>query len=421
MNIQSSPGSHRAASSLLCALPMLAGPLLLCFAGCASPGEPVERKAPVPAAISDLSAQQSGNSVVLTCSIPRQTADHISLDGTPAVEIYRAIHPVGQPSSSAPALVVTIPSAMVTSYVVGDRFRYVDPLTAGAYLPNAQQSVATYLVRTSASPKKESTDSNRVDVAIVPAPHPITDLQAQVVQSAITLSWSAPQSTLTGGSPVITGYRIYRANAATPTNASAASAANSVGETTPAAQAASMGNSATPAVVPAATSSLTEIGDSTTTAYKDADAQRNKSYVYSVRSTIDASGKPLESDDSNLVEITLNDAFPPSAPTGLTIAALPAQEQLGAHIDISWAINPETDLVGYNVYRSEQAGVPGTRQNPGVLPTPAFRDMNALPGRTYFYTVTAVDRTGNESAASAAVQAGLPATTGQAAGSQASP
>jgi fibronectin type 3 domain-containing protein len=78
-------------------------------------------------------------------------------------------------------------------------------------------------------------------------------------------------------------------------------------------------------------------------------------------------------------------------------------------LDLSWAINPATNVVGYNVYRSEQEGAPGMRLNPELLLTPAFRDMNAVLGRPYFYTVTAVDRSGNESAASAAASGGIPA------------
>ncbi|HKQ85727.1 MAG TPA: fibronectin type III domain-containing protein, partial [Candidatus Acidoferrales bacterium] len=90
-------------------------------------------------------------------------------------------------------------------------------------------------------------------------------------------------------------------------------------------------------------------------------------------------------------------------------------------IDLSWAINPETDLAGYNVYRSEKADISGTQLNSQLLPTPAFRDMNAVPGQSYYYTVTAVDRTGNQSAPSAAVEAGLGSAAGSPAGNQATP
>ena len=71
--------------------------------------------------------------------------------------------------------------------------------------------------------------------------------------------------------------------------------------------------------------------------------------------------------------------------------------------DLSWAINLETDLAGYRVYRSEQESTRGQVLNPELLPTPAIRDTSVEPGHRYWYTVTAVDHAGNESAPSAPV------------------
>ena len=87
---------------------------------------------------------------------------------------------------------------------------------------------------------------------------------------------------------------------------------------------------------------------------------------------------------------------------------IPAQGAAPAYLDLSWSISAENDIAGYNIYRSEQEGAAGRKQNPELLLTPAFRDMNAVPGRRYFYTVTAVDRVGNESPASAAASGEVP-------------
>lgn len=420
-------GRSRFASRMAFASAVIACVSCLGLANCASPGEPVERKAPTPASITDLAAEQSGNDVVLTCTVPNESVDHSPLGQPPAVEIFRAIHPVASSSSSANApalsLLVTIPSALVTNYTRENHFRYVDALTAGDFLPNHQQSVASYVIRTRTSPKKESGESNRVELPIYPAPVPVSDLQADATESAIHLAWTAPQATLTGDTPQIAGYHIYRAAVQTPTTAAGTSALNTPNANVAANQnsAAATGESATPSsgTLPL-TSALVEIGTSTSPEYLDTDVQKDKTYAYSVRSAIQVPGKLLQSSDSNLAFITLRDVFPPSVPTGLIATPVPTEESLAAHIDLSWAINPETDLAGYNVYRSEQAGTPGMRLNSQLLPTPAFRDMNAVPGRSYYYRVTAVDRTGNESAASAAVEARLP-SAGSAAGSQVSP
>jgi hypothetical protein len=402
-----SPASCRAPKALrFVSLAVLQ--ISVALVGCASPGEPVERKPPIPLAVGDLAAEQSGNTVVLTLTVPKETVDRSPLPDPPAVEIYRSIHAAGASGSQspAPALLVTIPSAMVGTYTAGGRLRYVDSLTAGAFLPNQQQSVASYVIRTRSSPKRESADSNQADLNIDPAPQPIADLQAQVAQAAIALGWTAPSATLTGEAPQIAGYRVYRANAPNPT-APATSPSSRVSATEAAAPVAAANSTSSPQFV--------EIGESPTSVYEDSTAQRDKTYIYAVRSTVQVSGKLLESADSNLAKVTLHDVYPPTVPSQLIATPVPAENGTAAHIDLSWAINAETDITGYNVYRSEQSGASGTLLNPQPLPTPTFRDMNAVPGRSYFYTVTAVDRTGNESAASAAVQSALPAE------SQASP
>ena len=367
---------------------------MVVVAGCASVGEPSERKTLTPAAIADLTAEQSGSNVALTFTLPTQSADHRALPRTPSVQIYRAIHSepaAGAPRPAPPALLVTIPGAMVASYVAQGRFHYADALTAGDFLPH-QQTVASYIVRTAIAPQKESAESNPADVRIVPAPQPIADLQGRATQSAIVLNWTPPATTLTGDAAVITGYRIYRADVPTPS--------------APPGSAATVPDAANS---PKISSPLVQIGESDSAEYRDSDAQFGKTYAYSVRSVVTAPDKPLESADSNFAIITLHDVFPPSVPTQLIVTPVPAEQGTQAHLDLSWAINPETDLAGYNVYRSEGVGGSETKLNPQLLPTPAFRDMNAQPGRSYTYTATAVDRTGNESAHSAPVTASLPA------------
>jgi uncharacterized lipoprotein YajG len=45
------------------------------LAGCAAPGEPVERKAPIPTAIADLAATQQGDTVILTFTLPKDSVE----------------------------------------------------------------------------------------------------------------------------------------------------------------------------------------------------------------------------------------------------------------------------------------------------------------------------------------------------------
>jgi hypothetical protein len=393
--------SAAASSSRLAAFALFfcVSALAVFLASCASLGEPIERKPPIPSPIRDLSAEQSGNDVVLSFTVPKDSVDRRALAEPPAIEIYRTVHST---PPSPPALLVTMPSAVVASSSVQGRLRYVVSLTSGDFLPNAQ-TVESFTVRARASEKKESDDSDAAEITIYPAPNPIDDLQAQVAQSGIQLTWTPPAQTLTGEAPVIATYHVYRANAEPPPLPAANDASNS--NPVPGATFTAPAN----ALPPKLDSPLVQIADSASPNYRDATAQLDRTYAYSIRGVVQVPGKLLESADSNISVATLHDVFPPSAPKGLVIVPVPAEAGTAAHFDLSWDISPETDIGGYNVYRSEGGSAPGTKLNSDLLPTPTFRDMNALPGRRYSFTVTAVDRTGNESSVSAPLESGLPA------------
>lgn len=372
----------------------LVSPLILSFlivglilAGCAAPGEPIERRPPVPTAISDLTASQQGSDVVLTFTLPKETVQRRPLKSPPAVEIYRDFSPPGSAIAKNLSLVVTIPPSLLGQYTEQGHIRYADALRAEDFAqhPGAQ---AVYSVRTRATEKKESEDSNLTAVPLVVPPQPISDAKAQVTHDAILLTWTAPTATVTNQPVTISGFRVYRSELEAAPSGAAAEA-------------------------PKRKAPLALVGesDATTTSFADAHFTFGTSYEYSVRSVFPAGNATLESDDSNLVDVTPRDIFPPSAPQGLEAVFVPAQAGAPASVDLSWAINPETDLAGYNIYRSEQQGARGERLNAELLRTPAFRDMNALPGHRYYYTVTAVDTAGLESAASAPVSGGVPANS----------
>jgi len=84
----------------------------------------------------------------------------------------------------------------------------------------------------------------------------------------------------------------------------------------------------------------------------------------------------------------LPDRIPPSAPQNLT--ASPGD----GLVTLVWSANQETDLAGYNVYRSTNSPVPiaGTPLNGlTVVPSTTFTDHTAANGMPYYYAITAVD------------------------------
>ena len=136
--------------------------------------------------------------------------------------------------------------------------------------------------------------------------------------------------------------------------------------------------------------------------YRDTLFDFGRTYAYVVRSVVLVEGNPLESADSNSTIVTPRDIFPPAAPENLMVAALAGASPGSVLADLSWSINLETDLAGYRVYRSEEQDTRGALLTRDLLLAPAYRDTSVEPGHRYWYSVTAVDRAGNESDRSAA-------------------
>jgi hypothetical protein len=350
--------------------------IFLISAGCGAPGEPVPPTTPVPAAIKDLAAQQAGDGVQLSFTLPSNTISGAKLTTPPAVEILRgAIQPDGSADPKSFRVVYTIPGALVENYRADGRVVFTDPIAPEETKLHPGGAVA-YAVRTRAAQKRASADSNYVLLHVFPVPEPIASVEAHVTESAVELSWPVPAVTA-AGEPVttITGYRIYRSE----TNRAAAGS--------------------TPQELPQGKPEVHAalLASSETNHYRDTSVVFDHTYVYLVRSVIQVEGTELESSDSQPVSVTPRDIFPPAAPQGLVAAVLPGTTAGTVLVDLSWSINLETDLAGYHVYRSEQEDTRGQLVTPDLLPTPAVRDTSVEPGHRYWYTVTAVDRAGNES------------------------
>lgn len=87
------------------------------------------------------------------------------------------------------------------------------------------------------------------------------------------------------------------------------------------------------------------------------------------------------------------DTTPPSTPTALTPSIS------GNVIQLNWTASTDNILVaGYRAYRSTSSGGTYTLLNPTVLiPAVTYADPSATVGTTWFYKVTAVDSSNNES------------------------
>jgi len=125
--------------------------------------------------------------------------------------------------------------------------------------------------------------------------------------------------------------------------------------------------------------------------YEDATVANGKPYYYRVR-TVDSPVRPWqESPDSNEVAATPLDKTPPAPPTGITVVP-----GIG-RVFLTWTENREPDLSGYHVYRSLKAGGEPKRLTDKPLNRTTFSDETVKQGATYYYSITAIDKSGNES------------------------
>lgn len=360
--------------------------IFLFIPGCGAPGEPTPPTPPVPTPITDLAAHQAGDGVELVFTLPSKSISGERLSVTPSVEIHRgARRPNGTPDPKSFRVVYTIPGTLVENYFAAGRVRFTDPISPEETKAHPG-NIFAYLVRTRVSSKRASADSNVVTARVFPVPETISSVHPQLTESAIELSWTAPLRTSAGDlCASISGYRIYR------------------GEIAPGAPTPSGKDlSAMKWIAP-----LALLGTSSTNGYHDMQFEFGKTYVYVVRTVINQDGTEIESDNSDPATVVALDTFPPAAPQGLVAAVLPGAAPSTLVVDLTWSLNLETDLAGYHVYRSEQEGTRGQLVTPDSLPVPALRDNSVEPGHRYWYTVTAVDRAGNESAPSTTVAVDL--------------
>ena len=207
--------------------------------------------------------------------------------------------------------------------------------------------------------------SNQVRVSLVrtlPAPQ---NFGAQVTSQGVVLSWTG-DSAPAGAPSVRYVYRVYRRQEGSQQQTLA-------GE------------------VPAGLSGNFTLIDS--------NFEWEKTYEYHAETVtvIARDSKPelqVEGDDTPEVKVFADDVFAPAVPTGLqAVFSGPGQK---AFVDLVWAPVTDVDLAGYNVYRHEE-GAAAVKLNAEPLKTLAYRDENVVSGKSYLYSVSAVDIRGNES------------------------
>jgi hypothetical protein len=346
--------------------------LALALAGCGTPGPPQPPSLNLPNRVEDLAALRTGNRVTLTWTMPRRNTDKLLIKTNMTAQVCRSENagacmplaklsfPPGQPASFEELLPV--------------------PQSTGAPRP------LTYTVELQNRSGRSAGLSNPAVVLAGDAPAPVTGLAVEVRKSGVVLRWTASENGVAFNSAI----RIHR-KLLTPRP--------------PAKQSG-------PLASPPETIDQNLLVDPDTGKAVDTAIVFGNTYEYRVQriARIQADGHTIElaGEISPSIHVDAQDVFPPAVPTGLAAVATAPEAGTVASIDLNWEPNPEPDLAGYLVYRREDETPWQRVSGEKPLAGPAFHDIVVLPGHTYRYGVSAVDRGGHESGRSAEAKETVP-------------
>jgi hypothetical protein len=354
--------------------------------GCAQTGPPLPPSLELPKPPSDLRAVRKGNQVTLTWSVPTRTTDRQTARYFGPTLICRSLDP---DMSGCRNPVAQLPPGQSTKRASGSTQDqpqvYTDTLPVTLQEQNPTGEV-TYAVEVLNRDNRSAGLSNRVRVPIVPTLPPPADFAAQLTGDGVVLSWSSrgEASVPPGTMPsVLHRYRVYRREQDSGKDVSAGEI--SMGEEGP-------------------------------MRWLDSTFEWEKTYTYRINVASVARWRtsqcpPAQSDvtafpdciseatidgaDSPEVKVVAHDTFPPAVPAG--VQAVYSGEGQKPFVDLIWAPVTDADLAGYNVYRREAEGAP-VKLNSELAKSPSYRDSAVTSGKTYFYSVSAADVRGNESA-----------------------
>ncbi|HEV2722096.1 MAG TPA: hypothetical protein VG323_18895 [Thermoanaerobaculia bacterium] len=356
------------------------------LAACGKRGDPHPPVPIIPKATSDLVVSQRGPNVVLAWSYPSLTTAGKKLDTVHRVVVYRYAEelPVTQPPadvdatqpraialfSKVPGLtpaqfsrlkekIDSIESASLPEATSGAKLIYTD--TPAFHTKDGRPVRLNYAVVTEGGTTRSDV-SNVAAIVPIDVPLPPSNVVATPKAEGVVLTWTAPAKSATSDEkPFIAGYNVYRVPKG-----------EAIGELTPPVNAAPI----------------------TTTTYTDVPPYAEFDY----RVTAVARTSPrIESDASPVVTAKFKDLMPPPAPASIT-ALIETKA-----VRLVWEPVDAPDLNNYTIYRTEGVGH-GEPTEAGTFPlavvppgTTTLIDKEPQPGIEYKYSVTASDKSGNES------------------------
>ena len=374
--------------------------LVVVVAACGKRGDPKPPVPVIPQATSDLVVTQRADKVILSWSYPALTTAGKSLPAIRRIVIHRysedlPVSPGGRdPKSILPgdidptepqpiALFAKVPTIAEAQFVkLSTKIDSIEKAnlpaaTAGAKLlftdspplisKDGRPVRLTYAVVTEGE-QARSAPSNLAIIVPLPVAIPPAGVKAEAKAEGVTVSWQQPSQSVGGaGAPVISGYNIFRL---------------------------APGEELNELSTPINTAPIKGTMYTDTPAYGEHDYR-----VSAVAST----GPPLlQSEPSAPARAAFRDLVPPPAPGKITALV---ETNL---IRLVWDPVTAPDFAGYLVYRWD--GDVRLKLSPNPFPQANFLDISMQLGAPYRYEVTAVDKSGNESAPGSSEMISIPKT-----------
>jgi len=334
--------------------------LLLCcgaglLSGCGAVGEPLPPLRNIPERTHDLRARQVENQLLIEWTWPLLSTEGVALKNLARFEVYALEIPE---AGEVPSLdvferesreIFVVQEGALASHGAGEKI--VQTVSA----TGLQGKTLVLGVRGEGANGRQAGFSNLFVIEVGSAPERVTGLEARVDPSGVTLAWTPAK-----------GAGLYRVTRAA-----------------------------------AADGPFQEIGSAESTEFRDSAALWNTPQWYRVRGVGKTRTGEIEGPASRVVEVVARDLFPPGRPTGLrAIIGLTS-------VELVWDYSSDPDVAGYRVLRGEDAD----RIEPlaaTLVQLANYSDADVLPGRTYYYAISAVDHEGNASDSSGVVAVTLP-------------
>jgi hypothetical protein len=315
----------------------------------------------IPVLVSDLTIHQFGKSAQLSWTLPKLNTDGSAATTVATVEIYRLATDRNQPAPDSKSfaqsarLWKTIPKQILDTYPQGMKLSFSDTFQEFNGGDVFQRSFQ-YAVRVVNNKKQNAGLSNIVSLTVNPLPTSPENLHViSLGEQHTELGWDIPKLNIDGSAvESTTQFNVYRRTDSQSPETRLNQSAVKEGR------------------------------------FKDESMELGKPYVYSVRPVVETPSGPVEGEDSQPLEVTNIDTYPPKPPGEVTAISS------GQEISLVWLPNTESDLAGYWIYRSGP-DKKFERLQDQLLTTASIIDKSVEKGQTYFYRVKAVDLKGNSS------------------------